>query len=152
MGGRVEQAVKGIGVIIAAAAAFFIGMEPIYQALFVLIAADMISGAARAYVQKNLSSKAAYDGVIKKVGELLLVAVAAYVQIIVPAAQQVPLPEAIATFYVYTEAVSLLENLAACGVPIPQFLKDALAMVAPKKFDPAANQPALPPSGAGREG
>lgn len=149
MGDKMTNIVRAAGLIIAAAAAYFTGLAPIYQALFVLIFADMISGAFRAFKQKEVSSEVAYSGVLKKVGELMLVAVAVYIQQVIPGTRNVPLPEAIATFYVYTEAISLLENLAAIGVPIPQFLKDALAALSPDKFKVARPTTS---TGAGREG
>lgn len=133
MPAKIAVAIKVLGVVFAAASAYFVGLPTIYQALIVLISADMISGALRAYEQKVISAQVARDGVLRKVGELLLVAVAAYLQNIIPAASSVPLPQAVAAFYVYTEAVSLIENLAALGVPIPQFLKDALAILNPQK-------------------
>jgi toxin secretion/phage lysis holin len=130
--------VKGFSAVLqwlALAAAVMSGiwarLDIIYQVLLVFIAADVISGAIRAVIQKTLSSRTAYEGILRKTGELMLVAVSAYAQRLIPGGSGLHLPEALAGFYVYVESISTLENLAIVGVPIPPFLRDALLKLAP---------------------
>ncbi len=119
----------------AAIGLFFTNMPAIYQVLLVFVILDVITGALRAYSQKGLSVEAASSGILKKGVELILVAMAWYLQKL-GVVGGIPLPEALAGFYVYVEGLSILTNAAALGVPIPQFLKDALASLSPEKQVP----------------
>lgn len=127
------DALKWFGAIGAMIAGAFVALDPIYQVLLVMIGVDIASGAMRAYRDGTLTSKIAFDGVMRKTGEILLVGACAYLQSLTPAIASVPLPEAVAMFYIYNESLSVLENLAAIGVPIPEFLKRALAALNPDK-------------------
>lgn len=133
-----------VGVIAAGAVALFVDLKPIYQVLMVMIAVDIITGAMRAFIQKELTAHIAFVGVMKKSGEVLLVGMCAYLQQVVPAVSSLPLPEAVALFYVYTEGVSVLENLAVIGVPIPDFLLKALKELAPDKLNAAQSETSGP--------
>jgi phage-related holin len=40
-------------------------------------------------------------------------------------------------FYCASEALSILENAVAAGLPVPEFLRDALQRLNEKKFAPS---------------
>lgn len=126
------------GVFAAFVGAWYVHLPVIFQVLFVFMAVDMVSGIFRAAQMGTLTSSVAYSGVMKKTGELLLVGLAVYMQQVLAPVEAVPLPEALALFYIYTEGLSVLENFAAIGVPIPDFLRNALAELAPNKLPPAS--------------
>jgi phage-related holin len=46
---------------------------------------------------------------------------------------------AVVIFYCATEGLSVLENLAAVGLPVPSVLRDALKQLNRKKFIPPSN-------------
>lgn len=138
--------IRWLGLAAAAAAAYWSGLDVIYQSLLIFMAADIVAGCMRAFAQKSLSSEKAFKGTIKKTGELLLVGVAVYMQKILPAIASVPLPQTLAGFYVYVELISVIENLGAFGVPIPDILKQALAKLSPGKFPDNNPPPPVPPA------
>ena len=118
----------------------FTNMPAVYQVLMVFIILDVITGFLLAFSQKKLSSDAAYFGILKKGGELILVAMAWYLQKTLGMAG-VPLPEVLASFYIYVEGLSILTNASALGVPVPQFLKDALEALSPEKQETPKDKP-----------
>ncbi len=134
----VADVLKWIGAAGAVVVAGFVALDPVYQVLLVVIGVDILTGFMRGWQTGTLTSKVAFDGVMRKTGEVLLVGACAYLQQLTPAIQSLPLPEAVATFYIYNEALSVLENLAAIGVPVPDFLAKALAELNPDKSTRAA--------------
>lgn len=121
------------GVVVAAAGAWFVAIPHVYQVLIVFMGVDMVTGIFRASIQGALRSADAWRGTMKKAGEALVVALGVYLQQIAAPIGNVPLPEALCLFYIYTEGLSILENLAVIGVPVPDFLKNVLAELAPGK-------------------
>ncbi len=98
--------------------------QPIISLLLILMVADVGCGLARAFVTKTLSSTVSWRGMTRKVVMLILVGVASAVE---PYAGGIPLSKGVALFYVAAEFLSILENAAAIGVPLPQVLIDALS-------------------------
>jgi len=93
------------------------------QVLCILMALDILTGLMSATVAKTLDSGVGFRGVCRKVIVLAIVAAAAAVS---PMVGGLPLAEVVAGFYCATEALSLLENAANSGVPVPSVLRDAL--------------------------
>lgn len=133
---RILQTLSLVAILVSAAWA---SIPAVYHVLIVVIILDVLSGTIHAIKDKKLSSEVAYTGILKKGGELILVGAASYVQREIPGLSDVPLGQALAGFYCYVEALSLLENSAALGVPIPQWLRDALVKLAPDKQIPSGN-------------
>jgi len=127
-----SKVIQWIALVAAFVSGYWNHLDAVYQVLLVVIVFDMITGGLRAFTQKKLTSDIAYIGALKKGGELVLVGLAFYVQRLIPGVDA-PLAPALAGFYVYVEVLSILENAAALGVPIPQFLRDALAKLNPEK-------------------
>lgn len=100
--------------------------------LLILMAADYITGLVAASLGKStktpggkLSSKAGAKGIAGKSIVLLMVALAHGLDLFVNRGSSMFL-STVAWFYIGNEALSLVENLALCGVPIPTKLKNAL--------------------------
>jgi toxin secretion/phage lysis holin len=112
-------------VLASLAGAVWMKLDGVYQVLVVLMVSDVVTGVMRALKDKQtvLNSKLAYVDMLKKTGMLMLVAVSAYIQKIIPESRVIPLPELVAGFYIYVEGLTLLENLSELGVPIPAFLR-----------------------------
>lgn len=134
------KVLRFLGIAVMFVGAAFVQLPHIYQVLLVFMAADMITGIFRASQQGTLTSSVAWNGTMKKAGELLIVGVGAYLQQIVSPLGDVPLPEALSLFYIYNEGLSVIENLAAIGVPIPDFLRQALAEISPDKQIPTSGR------------
>jgi len=98
--------------------------QPILTSLLLMMAIDMAAGIAVAIMRKKLSSTISWRGACKKVIMLLLVGVAALLE---PFAGGLPLTKMVAAFFLYNESLSVLENAAEAGVPLPRALVDTLA-------------------------
>ena len=97
-------------------------------ALIVLMALDYISGVMCAIEDKKLSSAVGFKGIAKKVLILMLVGVANVLDVNVVGGGAV-LRGAVICFYLSNEGLSLLENAAYLGLPIPEKLKNILAQL-----------------------
>ena len=104
---------------------FFGGMDGLIYALLVFVIADYITGVMCAIADKKLSSEVGFKGICKKVLIFILVGVANIVdkQII---GNGSAIRTAVIFFYLSNEGISILENTALIGLPVPQKLRDVL--------------------------
>ena len=107
---------------------FLGGMDGLMIALIVFMALDYITGLMCAIVDKKLSSAVGFKGICKKVLILMLVGVAHIVDLHVVGTGDA-LRSAVVCFYLSNESVSMLENAAHLGLPIPEKLKSVLAQL-----------------------
>ena len=101
------------------------GMDGMLIALIVLMSLDYISGVMCAIADKKLSSEIGFKGICRKVIIFMLVGIAHVLDVNVIATGSV-LRTAVIFFYLSNEGVSLLENAAHLGLPVPEKLKDVL--------------------------
>ena len=94
-------------------------------ALVVFAAVDYITGVLCAIADKKLSSAVGFKGICRKVLIFTLVGIANIVDMNVIGDGSI-LRTAVIFFYLSNEGVSLLENAAHLGLPIPEKLKDVL--------------------------
>ena len=104
---------------------FLGGMDGLLTALIVFMAIDYVTGLMCAVADKKLSSSIGFKGICKKVLIILLVGVAHIVDLHVVGTGNA-LRGAVVCFYLSNEGVSLLENAAHLGLPIPEKLKTVL--------------------------
>ncbi len=111
---------KGLG---GVAIGLWAGLNPLVQLLLLSMLLDVLTGVLAGYVSHNLSSNVSFRGMARKSIILLLVWGAWMV------GQQLgqPVGEAVAGFYCLNEWISILENAVEARLPVPQFLRDALA-------------------------
>ena len=107
---------------------FLGGMDGLLIALIVLMALDYVSGVMCAIADKRLSSAVGFRGIAKKVFILMLVGVANIVDLHVVGTGSA-LRGSVICFYLSNEALSLFENAAHIGLPVPEKLKDVLAQL-----------------------
>ena len=100
------------------------GFDVALQCLLVAIIIDYISGLAKAYITKTLSSQIGLKGIIKKVGVLLVVMLAVLIDRVT--GESGAIRTLVIYYFVANEGLSIIENLAQAGVPIPKVIKDAL--------------------------
>ena len=103
----------------------FGGVDLILGVLLIFITIDYITGLMKAFKNKDLSSSVGWNGLMKKIGTLIAVIVAHQMDKIDPTGSQL-FRNAVVTFFIANEGVSLVENLAIIGVPVPSILKRAL--------------------------
>lgn len=94
-------------------------------ALLAFVVIDYITGIMCAVVDKKLSSEVGFKGIFKKVLIFALVGVGHILDTRIIGAGSM-LRTAVIFFYLSNEGVSLLENAAYLGLPIPQNLKSVL--------------------------
>lgn len=94
-------------------------------ALVAFVVIDYITGIMCAVVDKKLSSTVGFKGIFKKVLIFALVGVGHILDTRVIGAGSV-LRTAVIFFYLSNEGISLLENAAYLGLPIPKKLKSVL--------------------------
>ena len=104
---------------------FLGGCDGLLIALAVFVVADYITGVMCAVSDKKLSSEVGFEGICRKIIIFLLVGIAHILDVTMIATGSV-LRTAVTFFYLSNEGVSLLENAAHLGLPIPEKLKDVL--------------------------
>ena len=97
---------------------FLGGVDGMLIALIVLMALDYVSGVMCAVEDKKLSSAIGFKGICKKVLILMLVGVANILDVNVVGSGAI-LRGAVICFYLSNEGLSLLENAAYLGLPVP---------------------------------
>lgn len=89
---------------------------------------DIIVGMIKAMLCKSdksqsdgLSSASMFSGGVKKILILIMIALATLLDsVIIP--EDSYIRSAVAAYYIANEALSVIENIGACGVPLPKFL------------------------------
>ena len=104
---------------------FLGGVDGFLYALIAFTVIDYITGVMCAITDKNLSSSVGCKGICRKVLIFALVGIANIIDVDVRGQAGV-LRTAVIFFYISNEGVSLLENSAHLGLPIPAKLKDVL--------------------------
>ena len=97
-------------------------------ALIVFMVLDYVTGIMCAVLDKSLSSRVGFKGIFKKAFLLILVGVANVVDVHVVGTGSA-LRGVVICFYLSNEGLSLLENAAYIGLPVPEKLKDILAQL-----------------------
>jgi len=104
---------------------FLGGCDGLLLALVIFAAVDYITGVMCAINDKKLSSHVGFRGICRKVIIFLLVGVAHILDTRVIGTGSV-LRTAAIFFYLSNEGISIIENAAHLGLPVPEQLKDIL--------------------------
>ena len=104
---------------------FLGGCDGLLIALVIFVTCDYLTGIMCAIVDKKLSSAVGFKGICKKVLIFLLVGVANILDVNIIGSGSV-LRTAAIFFYLSNEGVSLLENVAHLGLPVPNAIKEVL--------------------------
>lgn len=108
------------------------GFDGFLYALVVFVVVDYITGLMAAAVEKKLSSEVGFKGIFKKVVIFCLVAVGHIVDTYIIGEGSV-LRTAVIFFYLSNEGISVLENAARIGLPVPEKLKAVLEQLREEK-------------------
>lgn len=102
------------------------GIDALLTALMILIILDYITGLLKALYNKELSSTIGYKGIIKKICIFIIIAVSVLIEtnFNINGIRNLTI-----TFFAVNEALSLLENVGAMGLPLPKQLKEALSQL-----------------------
>ncbi|MBQ1349071.1 MAG: phage holin family protein [Ruminococcus sp.] len=113
---------------LASICTFLFGAPDIWLlTLLAFIVIDYISGVIAAYIHHELSSQVGFIGILKKTMYFFVVAVAHCVDVATGAGGVL---QGIAVgLLISNEGISILENCAECGIPIPEKLIRALEQI-----------------------
>lgn len=100
------------------------GFDVAMQCLLIAIALDYVSGIIKAFVLKQLSSTVGFRGILKKVGILVVVALAVLIDRVT--GESGAIRTLVIYYFVANEGLSILENAGKAGLPIPHSIKEAL--------------------------
>lgn len=124
----------GLGNWIAGAGGALLGLaggwDALMRVLVICMAVDYATGVINAIREKQLSSKVGWIGILRKLTIFGVVILAA--QIDTALNLQAVCRTAAIAFYTANEGISVLENAAAIGLPIPQKLVDILGQLKKK--------------------
>ena len=104
---------------------FLGGCDGLLFALVVFVAMDYITGVMCAAADQKLSSEVGFKGICRKVLIFMMVGIANVLDVQIIGNGSV-LRTAVIFFYLSNEGLSLLENAAHLGLPIPAKLKAVL--------------------------
>lgn len=107
------------------------GWDGFLYGLIVFVVVDYLTGLMAAAVEKKLSSEIGFHGIIKKVVIFCLVAVGHIIDTHIIQNGSV-LRTAVIFFYLSNEGISILENTARIGLPVPEKLKAVLEQLQKK--------------------
>ncbi len=109
---------------------FLGGWDMALEILLWMILLDYLTGVFKAIFNKKLNSEVGIKGVIKKVGYLIIVAVAVMLDRII--GDTGAIRNIVIFFFVANEGISLVENWVAMGLPMPQVIIDTLEQIKQK--------------------
>jgi len=110
---------------------FMGGYDGFLYALVLFVVADYITGVLVAIFEKRLSSEVGFKGICRKALIFMMVGIANVLDVSVIGTGSV-LRTAIIFFYISNEGVSLLENAAKLGLPVPEKIKAVLEQLRDK--------------------
>lgn len=99
--------------------------------LLIFMGMDYITGLIKAYITKHLSSKVGLKGLFKKILLLIIVSFCCMIDKLTGTAGL--LRNFVIFYYIINEGLSILENISASGIELPDKLKDALLQVSKDK-------------------
>lgn len=99
--------------------------------LLIFMGMDYITGLIKAYITKQLSSKVGLKGLFKKILILIIVSFCCMIDKLTGTSGL--LRNFVIFYYIVNEGLSILENISASGIELPDKLKDALLQVSKDK-------------------
>lgn len=123
---RMLEATNTVVAVIGTTATFlFGGWDIAMTSLLVLMAVDYATGLMKGYVNKDLNSITSMRGLFKKVIILLILIVGVSLDRMLGNGDYM-FRTLVCFFYISNEALSIIENAAELGVPVPAQIKSAL--------------------------
>lgn len=123
---NIGNIIKVISAALGGVASFLFGqLTGLFFALIIFIILDYITGVAAAIKNNELDSRTGAFGILKKVGILSVIILVNVLDVHVFGASGV-LRNVIISFYIANEGISVLENAARLGVPVPKRIINVL--------------------------
>lgn len=113
--------IMGIASIVNSA---FGGADSLFKTLILFMALDYITGLYYAISTKTVSSKVGGKGIGKKLGILIMITLTVVIENNI--LYTTSLRYAVILFYISNEGISIIENMAKLGVPVPKRIMEIL--------------------------
>ncbi|MFR1708864.1 MAG: holin family protein [Clostridium sp.] len=104
---------------------FLGGVDGFMYALITFVVIDYVTGLMVAVLEKKLSSEVGFRGIFKKVLIFVMVGIGNIIDVHL-IGNGSAIRTAVIFFYVSNEGISIIENSAKIGLPIPEKLRDIL--------------------------
>ncbi len=104
------------------------GHDSFLYALIAFVVIDYITGVMLAIIRKEVSSSIGFKGIFKKIMVFLMVAIGHTIDAYL-IGNGGAIRTAVIFFYISNEGISILENSANIGLPIPEKLKEILVQL-----------------------
>ena len=101
------------------------GVDGVMYALITFVVIDYVTGLMVAVLERKLSSSIGFRGIFKKILIFTFVGIGNIIDIHL-IGNGSAIRTAVIFFYISNEGISIIENSAKIGLPIPQKLKDVL--------------------------
>lgn len=111
--------------------ALYSGDGMLIRLLVLLMVLDVITGLSKAVVNKNLWSRKSLFGVARKIMVFVIIITSNIVDLILNMSGL--LVYGVVLFYIANECLSILENSATLGLPLPDKLLEALEVIKDKE-------------------
>ena len=135
---KIITVLKGAFAALGAFAGYFFGkFDGFFYAIITFVVLDYITGVLCAIAKKELSSEIGYKGIIKKIFIFVLIGIANIIDVLIFKEGGV-LRTTVIFFYIANEGISILENAAVLGLPIPVKLAAVLQQLKNKSESAAA--------------
>ena len=107
---------------------FLGGVDGFLYALVAFVVIDYLTGIMCAILEKKLSSDVGARGIFKKVLIFIMVGIGNIIDVVL-IKDGSAIRTAVIFFYLSNEGISMLENSARIGLPVPEKLKEILAQL-----------------------
>lgn len=129
---KIQIAIDGAAGAVGVVLGFMYGeVNGLFWALIAFMALDYVSGVLAAIADKKLSSAVGFKGIAKKLLILVFVAIGHITDTYVLGGTPVAM-SAVILFYIANEGISVVENAAVLGLPVPQKIKNVLEQIKKK--------------------
>ncbi len=123
---KIENIIKTAMVSVGTFIGWYFGrLDGFLYALIIFVVVDYLTGILCAIHDKNLSSEVGFKGISKKVLIFILVGIGNVIDITI-LQEGGSIRTAVIFFYLSNEGISIIENAAHLGLPIPEALKNVL--------------------------
>ena len=107
---------------------FFGPWDALIMVLVAFVVTDYITGLVNAALHHTLSSEVGFKGLWKKALIFLMIGIGSLLDSVIPMTNGA-LRATLCMFYIANEALSILENAGAVGLPLPERLKSMLEQI-----------------------
>ena len=126
---KIQIIIDSIAGAVGAVLGFMYGeVTGLFWALIAFMALDYVTGVIVAIIEKRLSSEVGFRGLAKKFLILVFVAVGHIADTYILGGTPVAM-SAVMLFYIANEGISIIENAAALGLPVPKKLTNIMEQI-----------------------